>query len=693
TTWIEDPTRFDAGLVDQHSLLLAPAERADVIVDFSKFAGQTLILYNDAPAAFPARVSSYDYYTGAPDLSPVGAPSILPGYGPNTRTIMQVKVNAGTPVPFNLTALNNAFKHHADGSGVFESGQNPIIVGQAAYNSAYGMSFAASSWCNAPGSTVTRCDGFARISEQGGDQFGFNTLRAPATKLLVPLEPKAIHDEMNASTFDEFGRMTANLGIETSPASPGLQNVNLMPYVFPPTEIIDGSFAPQANVKVTPIAVNSDGTQIWKFTHNGVDTHPIHFHLYDVQVLNRVTWDNIVMPPDANELGWKDTVRISPLEDTIVALRPVIPVLPFEIPNSVRVLDPMKPDGAPIALASVADVLMIGIPPSNPGGEPVDIYNHVINFGWEYVYHCHILSHEEMDMMRPVLLALPPKAPDGLIARLVDQRTNKGRINLAWNDNSISETGFAIERMVSGGSWVELATVDSPLDQPNTTGLRSYSDTTVDPRLVYQYRVVALNTVGDTYDYADPAINEIVSGGFPSVTVKSAYSNVADVVVAPAAPTNLAATLQTGPSVRLSFRDNATDETGFVIERAVNGGAFAQIATAPARSNTGNVTYLDTTVALGNTYAYRVAAIDSNSVTSEYSNMVTITVAVPAAPSNLAVMAIRVGSSERATLTWTDNANNETGFTIQRSASSSFTTTSTYPVGANAQSYTTGNIA
>ena len=67
TTWIIDPTRFDVGNVDKHSLLIAPAERSDVIVDFSKYAGQTLILYNDAPAAFPARVASYDYYTGAPD--------------------------------------------------------------------------------------------------------------------------------------------------------------------------------------------------------------------------------------------------------------------------------------------------------------------------------------------------------------------------------------------------------------------------------------------------------------------------------------------------------------------------------------------------------------------------------------------------------------------------------------------------
>ena len=63
---------------------------------------------------------------------------------------------------------------------------------------------------------------------------------------------------------------------------------------------------------MTPIATADDGTQIWKITHNGVDTHPIHFHLYDVQVLNRVTWDNIIIPPDATELGWKDTVRSQP---------------------------------------------------------------------------------------------------------------------------------------------------------------------------------------------------------------------------------------------------------------------------------------------------------------------------------------------------------------------------------------------
>ena len=91
--WNLNPTTFNFGNVNQHSLLLGTAERADVVVDFSAYAGKTLILYNDAPAAFPAGVPTYDYYTGVADQMDVGgAPTTQPGYGPNTRTIMQIRV-------------------------------------------------------------------------------------------------------------------------------------------------------------------------------------------------------------------------------------------------------------------------------------------------------------------------------------------------------------------------------------------------------------------------------------------------------------------------------------------------------------------------------------------------------------------------------------------------------------------------
>ena len=194
--------------------------------------------------------------------------------------------------------------------------------------------------------------------------------------------------------------------------------MTLYPFVNPQTELIDASKLPVANVafdangkpvpgvEIAPISDTKDGTQLWRITHNGVDTHPIHFHLYDVQVVNRVTWDNIIIPPEATELGWKDTVRISPLEDTIVALRPIVPVLPWELPNSIRALNPMDPHRLDEAVQQHRS--------AGPARWRRPITNQLVNFGWEYVYHCHILTHEEMDMMRPVSVAYPPKKPDGV---------------------------------------------------------------------------------------------------------------------------------------------------------------------------------------------------------------------------------------------------------------------------------------
>ena len=216
-----------------------------------------------------------------------------------------------------------------------------------------------------------------------------------------------------------------------------MQNVTLYPYVNPSTELIDASGLPVADVEVTPIASADDGTQIWRVTHNGVDTHPIHFHLYDVQLVNRVTWDNIIIPADKTELGWKDTVRMAPLEDTIVALRPIIPKLPWELPNSIRNLSPMMPTGSTAMFNNI----------DAQGNPTAQIINDLVNFGWEYVYHCHILSHEEMDMMRPVSVAMPPVKADGLVATVNGSGATLS-INLSWNDNSIAETSYLVQRMV-----------------------------------------------------------------------------------------------------------------------------------------------------------------------------------------------------------------------------------------------------
>jgi hypothetical protein len=285
-----------------------------------------------------------------------------------------------------------------------------------------------------------------------------------------------------------------------------------------------------------------------------------------------------------------------------------------------------------------------------------------------------------MDMMRPVSVALPPVKPNGLAATPSLSGTNVV-VSLSWNDNSIAETAYVVQRTVSGsGTWVDLGTLPSPLAQANTRGTKSFTDTTAQLNTDYQYQIVAQNTVG-------------YGGEFPAMTVKSISDPVTvnTTLIQIAAPTNLTATLQFNPTrTLLSWRDNATNETGFVIERSDNGGPFTQIAARGPRFGTGTTTLTTNSLVPGHTYTYRVAAYQGAAL-SAWSNTASVTVpAPPAAPSNLTGSAVRITGNffqDRVTLNWTDNANNETGFQIQRSTSPNFTNATTYNVGANVTTF------
>ncbi len=454
--WNMDQTAFNFGNVTSHTLLLGPAERGDVVVDFSQYAGQTLILYNDAPSAFPARDPRNDYYTGAPDLTDTGgAPTPPVGYGPNVRTIMQIKVAATAPAaPFDLNALNTAFASTASTQGAFAASQDPILVPQSGYDSALNGSF--------PDNLAHIYDFSMNFTPVGG-----------ASPLNIPFENKAIQDEMG-ETFDGYGRMAANLGLENRSGVAGVPNFILQGYIDPPTEEIQDNM-----VAMSPVA--GDGTQIWKITQNGVDTHTIHFHLFNVQLINRVAWDNKVIMPDPTELGWKETIRVNPLEDTIVALRPVAPTLTFDVPGSLRPLDVTQPLGSTMGFRSVDPVT----------GQPIvpPMTNKLFNFGWEYVFHCHLLSHEENDMMRPVRFSWhAPAAPSGLTAL----EAPAGTVNLDWVNNATSPAAatFVIERSLSAAFDDER--VQFSVTAPTVT----YDDTTVAPFTTYYYRVRAENATG-----------------------------------------------------------------------------------------------------------------------------------------------------------------------------------------------------
>ncbi len=219
-------------------LLIAPGERADVIVDFSQLAGTTLVLRNGAKAPYPA------------------------GESPNSHTtnqILQVRVD----LPLS----------HPDNS-VIPANPRPI----------------------------TRLD---------------------------PAQAAATRDV----------KMTEELDVATG--EPMVLKLEGKGYRDP--------------VTLTPTLGT---TEVWRFINTTGDTHPMHLHLVQFQVLDRQNFDvarylasgqlrftGNRRAPDANEMGWKDTVRVNP-------------------------------------------------------GEVVRIIANFDHVG-TYPVHCHILEHEENEMMRP----------------------------------------------------------------------------------------------------------------------------------------------------------------------------------------------------------------------------------------------------------------------------------------------------
>jgi hypothetical protein len=232
-------------------------------------------------------------------------------------------------------------------------------------------------------------------------------------------------------------------------------------------------------------------------------------------------------------------------------------------------------------------------------------------------------------------------------------------VRLNWTDNSNNETQFSIERRLSpSGTFAVIGTVGA--------NVVTFTDTTGQPGTTYDYRVQATNGAGSS------AYSNIASGATPQVV--------------PVAPSGLAATALSSTSVRLTWIDNSNNETQFQIERELSSspGTFALLATV----GTNVVTYTDNTVQPGTSYDYRVKAMNAVG-SSTYSSTVTVTTpqVVPAAPSGL--VASFNTTNRTINLSWTDNSNNEQGFTVQFSNSgSAFSAMGS--VGANVTSYTSG---
>jgi spore coat protein A, manganese oxidase len=281
--------------ITKHFLVLAPGERADVIIDFSeKTSGESFYLTNHATKNSPLGNGGDDTNMGTTD-----------------GILKFVIKNTTTPITFDQKQLNTDLK------SIALSWQPKLNIG---------------------------------IPPNPTRQYVIQEFPIPLTTAIPPNIPKG----WKAITFQQD---------INNPEIPGLLWGGEPPMVGG-VPIIGGvpNGGPQPDLALPPHQLGTK-IELWEFYNISPDVHPIHLHHSSVQIHSRVTLSNPISQTrkgtfgdnvDLNEQGWKDTVRVNPGELTTILVR-------FD----------------------------------DQGDKCHDYTGH-------YVWHCHILEHEDMGMMRPL---------------------------------------------------------------------------------------------------------------------------------------------------------------------------------------------------------------------------------------------------------------------------------------------------
>ena len=171
-----------------------------------------------------------------------------------------------------------------------------------------------------------------------------------------------------------------------------------------------------------------------------------------------------------------------------------------------------------------------------------------------------------------------PASPSSLRATAA----SSSQVNVSWADNATNESGFYVERSTSGTTFTQVAAL--------AANVTAYSDTGLSAATTYTYRVRASNSTGNS-----------------AYSSTAAATTAAAAATAPAAATGLAASAASSSQVILTWADNATNESGFYVERSTNGLNFTQVAALAADVKT----YSDMGLAASTTYTYRVRAYNA----------------------------------------------------------------------------------
>ncbi len=276
-------------------LVLAPAQRADVLVDFRGLAGQAVVLQNAGPDVL------FKGYVDRDD--PAAAPA--------------------TVVPTPGLALS-------DGQGGIVDPTDPSTTG-----------------------LVLRFD-----VTSSGAQAPLAELTLPPLPLGPPPGvPVRVRKLALFKGEDTYGRNVLLLGT--------LEKGSLV-FHDPATEVVP---------------LNS--WEIWEIFNTTVSGHPIHLHLVEFEVLNRQPFSGTVTPKTHRLKSGKTTITGGRLSNV-------------QLKKSPRPPGPAERGPEDTVVCLPKEVTRIRA-----------FFDKVGHFVW----HCHLLSHEDYDMMRPLDIVFPPRFP------------------------------------------------------------------------------------------------------------------------------------------------------------------------------------------------------------------------------------------------------------------------------------------
>jgi spore coat protein A len=299
-------------------LVLAPAERADVLVDFSAFPGKSVYVWNTAGAPFGDRPEE------EPNAAGVKAELLALRADPHAAVASDFRRPFPQVMRFDVGDRAGGPSHAVPADPLWKTPRTPLTFDAQMTVRVMGL-------VEKPASAPPVADATTML-------VFYEFLRAadsPPTAGTPLVRITYFHPGKNASVTEPFWKAAEGF----------YDRVNWF--------------------------VHLDSTEFWYVVNLSGDTHPIHVHLVHFEVKNRfnVFWNNA----DHAE-------PFDPSADTLDSI------------------DPQEETAVDANIRGPKDTVRV-----NPG-EMVGIAMEFSPYPGRYVYHCHILEHEDHDMMRPFVV-------------------------------------------------------------------------------------------------------------------------------------------------------------------------------------------------------------------------------------------------------------------------------------------------